>query len=85
MTELTLVQAVNRGLHEAMVRDPDVLILGEDVGVNGGVFRATEGLFKEFGAERVIDTPLSETGIVATANGMALNGLKPDAEIQFHD
>ena len=85
MTEMTLVQAVNRGLAEAMRQDPDVLILGEDVGVNGGVFRATEGLFKEFGAERVIDTPLSETGIVGAAIGMALYGLKPIAEIQFLD
>ncbi len=85
MTELTLVQAVNRGLFEAMRSDPDVLVLGEDVGVNGGVFRATEGLYKEFGADRVIDTPLSETGIVGTAIGMALYGLKPVAEIQFLD
>ncbi len=85
MTELTLVQAVNRGLAEAMRSDPDVLILGEDIGVNGGVFRATEGLFKEFGESRVIDTPLSETGIVGTAIGMALYGLKPIAEIQFLD
>ena len=85
MTELTLVQAVNRGLHEAMQQDPDVLLLGEDIGVNGGVFRATEGLYKEFGAERVIDTPLSETGIVGAAIGMALYGLKPVAEIQFLD
>jgi pyruvate dehydrogenase E1 component beta subunit len=85
MTELTLVQAVNRGLFEAMQQDPDVLVLGEDVGVNGGVFRATEGLQKAFGADRVIDTPLSETGIVGTAIGMALYGLKPIAEIQFLD
>jgi pyruvate dehydrogenase E1 component beta subunit len=85
VTELTLVQAVNRGLFDAMKADPDVLVLGEDVGVNGGVFRATEGLFKEFGAERVLDTPLSETGIVGTAIGMALYGLKPVAEIQFLD
>ena len=85
MAELPLVQAVNRGLQEAMRQDPDVLVLGEDIGVNGGVFRATEGLFKEFGADRVIDTPLSETGIVGTAIGMALYGLKPVAEIQFLD
>jgi len=85
VTELTLVQAVNRALHHAMKSDPDVLILGEDVGVNGGVFRATEGLQKEFGSERVIDTPLSETGIVGAAVGMALYGLKPVAEIQFLD
>jgi pyruvate dehydrogenase E1 component beta subunit len=85
MTELTLVQAVNRGLAEAMRADPDVLTLGEDIGLNGGVFRATEGLQKEFGEERVIDTPLSETGIIGTAIGMALYGLKPVAEIQFLD
>ncbi|MFY9717270.1 MAG: alpha-ketoacid dehydrogenase subunit beta [Thermoplasmata archaeon] len=85
MTELTLVQAVNRGLFEAMRSDPDVLVLGEDVGINGGVFRATEGLFKEFGGDRVVDTPLSETGIVGAAIGMALYGLKPVAEIQFLD
>jgi 2-oxoisovalerate dehydrogenase E1 component beta subunit len=82
---MTLVQAVNRGLAEAMRQDPDVLILGEDVGINGGVFRATEGLFKEFGGDRVVDTPLSETGIVGAAIGMALYGLKPIAEIQFLD
>jgi len=85
VTELTLVQGINRALLEAMRSDPDVLVLGEDVGVNGGVFRATEGLFKEFGADRVIDTPLSETGIIGTAIGMALYGLKPVAEIQFTD
>ncbi|MCI4329943.1 MAG: alpha-ketoacid dehydrogenase subunit beta [Thermoplasmata archaeon] len=85
MTELTIVQAINRGLSEAMRADPDVLVLGEDVGVNGGVFRATEGLHKEFGADRVIDTPLSETGIIGAAIGMALYGLKPIAEIQFVD
>jgi len=85
VSELTLVQAVNRGLHEAMRADPEVVVLGEDVGVNGGVFRATEGLLKEFGAERVLDTPLSETGIVGSAIGMALYGLKPIAEIQFLD
>jgi pyruvate dehydrogenase E1 component subunit beta len=85
MTELTLVQAVNRGLQQAMRDDPDVLVLGEDVGVNGGVFRATEGLLKEFGDDRVLDTPLSETGIIGTAVGMALYGLKPVAEIQFLD
>jgi pyruvate dehydrogenase E1 component beta subunit len=85
VTELTLVQAVNRGLADAMRADPDVVLLGEDIGVNGGVFRATEGLQKEFGADRVIDTPLSETGIIGTAVGMALYGMKPVAEIQFID
>jgi pyruvate dehydrogenase E1 component beta subunit len=85
VTELTLVQAVNRGLQQAMRDDPDVVVLGEDVGVNGGVFRATEGLLKEFGDGRVLDTPLSETGIIGTAVGMALYGLKPVPEIQFLD
>ncbi len=85
MTERTLVQAVNRGLFEAMQADPDVVLLGEDIGVNGGVFRATEGLAQQFGTDRVVDTPLSETGIVGTAIGMALYGLKPVAEIQFLD
>ena len=85
MTEATLVQAVNRALAEAMRADPDVILLGEDIGVNGGVFRATEGLIKEFGPDRVVDTPLSETGIVGAAIGMALYGLKPVAEIQFLD
>lgn len=65
--------------------DPDVIVLGEDVGKVGGVFRATEGLYEEFGPERVVDTPLAESGIVGTAIGMALYGLKPVAEIQFMD
>jgi pyruvate dehydrogenase E1 component beta subunit len=82
---MNIVQAINRTLHDAMRRDSDVLVLGEDVGVNGGVFRATDGLYKEFGADRVIDTPLSETGIIGAAIGMALYGLKPVAEIQFLD
>jgi pyruvate dehydrogenase E1 component beta subunit len=85
VTELTIVQAINRALRTAMSLDPEVLLIGEDIGVNGGVFRATEGLLKDFGAERVIDTPLSETGIIGTAVGMALYGLKPVAEIQFLD
>jgi pyruvate dehydrogenase E1 component beta subunit len=85
VTELNIVQSINRTLRDAMRADPDVLLLGEDIGVNGGVFRATDGLIKEFGAERVIDTPLSETGIIGTAIGMALYGLKPVAEIQFLD
>jgi pyruvate dehydrogenase E1 component beta subunit len=80
---LTLVQAVRDGLHTEMQRDEDVVVLGEDVGKNGGVFRATEGLYDEFGDERVIDTPLAESGIVGTAIGMAAYGLKPVPEIQF--
>jgi pyruvate dehydrogenase E1 component beta subunit len=80
---LTLVQAVRDGLHTEMQRDEDVIVLGEDVGKNGGVFRATEGLYDEFGGDRVIDTPLAESGIVGTAVGMAAYGLKPVPEIQF--
>lgn len=80
---LTLVQAVRDGLATEMRADDDVLVMGEDVGKNGGVFRATEGLYDEFGEDRVIDTPLAESGIVGTAIGMAAYGLKPVPEIQF--
>ena len=80
---LTLVQAVRDGLETEMERDEDVLVMGEDVGKNGGVFRATEGLYDEFGDHRVIDTPLAESGIVGTAIGMAAYGLRPVPEIQF--
>ena len=80
---LTLVQAVRDGLYTEMKQDDDVLVMGEDVGKNGGVFRATEGLYEEFGEDRVIDTPLAESGIVGTAVGMAAYGLKPVPEIQF--
>ncbi len=85
MTEMTIIQAINRALEFAMKDDPDVICLGEDIGVNGGVFRATEWLQKQFGEERVMDTPLNESGIIGTAVGMALYGLKPVAEIQFLD
>ncbi|MCS6935939.1 MAG: alpha-ketoacid dehydrogenase subunit beta [Candidatus Bipolaricaulota bacterium] len=85
MALLTLVQAVNDALRTEMRRNPDLVILGEDVGKVGGVFRATDGLYQEFGPERVIDTPLAENGIVGTAIGMALYGLRPVAEIQFMD
>ena len=78
-----IIEAVNLALKEEMKRDDRVIVLGEDVGVNGGVFRATVGLLEEFGDNRVIDTPLSENGIVAGALGMAVNGLRPVAEIQF--
>jgi pyruvate dehydrogenase E1 component beta subunit len=81
--DLTLVQAVRDGLRDEMARDDDVIVMGEDVGKNGGVFRATEGLYDEFGGERVIDTPLAESGIVGTAIGMAAYGLRPVPEIQF--
>ncbi|WP_304612840.1 alpha-ketoacid dehydrogenase subunit beta [Salinilacihabitans rarus] len=80
---LTLVQAVRDGLATEMARDDDVVVMGEDVGKNGGVFRATEGLYEEFGEDRVIDTPLAESGIVGTAIGMAAYGLRPVPEIQF--
>ena len=80
---LTLVQAVRDGLYCEMDRDEDVVVMGEDVGENGGVFRATQGLIEEFGDERVVDTPLAESGIVGTAVGMAAYGLRPVAEMQF--
>jgi pyruvate dehydrogenase E1 component beta subunit len=80
---LTLVQAVRDGMKGEMQRDDDVVVMGEDVGENGGVFRATEGLIDEFGSERVIDTPLAESGIIGTAVGMAAYGMKPVPEIQF--
>jgi len=78
-----IIESVNLALKEEMKRDKSVIVLGEDVGVNGGVFRATVGLLEEFGEDRVIDTPLSENGIIAGAIGMAVNGLRPVAEIQF--
>ena len=83
MPEVTLVEAVNLALGRAMEDDPDVVVLGEDVGVNGGVFRATVGLQKRFGAERVLDTPLAELLISGLCVGMAAQGLKPVGEIQF--
>ncbi len=85
MGVLNIVQAVNRALLEEMERDDRVVVLGEDVGVNGGVFRATEGLYQKFGENRVMDTPLAESGIIGVAIGMALYGLRPVAEIQFLD
>ncbi|WP_435123730.1 alpha-ketoacid dehydrogenase subunit beta [Halobaculum sp. D14] len=80
---LTLVQSVRDALATEMERDDDVVVMGEDVGKNGGVFRATEGLYDEFGEHRVIDTPLAESGIIGTAIGMAAMGMKPVPEIQF--
>lgn len=85
MTVLNVVQAVNQALRDEMKRNEKVVILGEDVGVNGGVFRATEGLLREFGPNRVLDTPLTETGIIGVSIGMALYGLRPVPEIQFMD
>jgi len=86
MTEprkLTMVQAINLALMQEMERDDDVLVLGEDIGVDGGVFRVTDGLLAKFGEQRVIDTPLAEGAIVGMAIGMAIYGLKPVPEIQF--
>ena len=83
MNQLTLVQAINQGLRQAMEADDRVVVFGEDVGLNGGVFRVTEGLQKQFGGERVMDTPLAELGIVGAAVGMAAYGLRPVCEIQF--
>ncbi len=80
---LTLVQAVRDGLHTELARDDDVVVLGQDVGKNGGVFRATEGLHDEFGGDRVVDTPLAESGIIGCAVGMAAMGMRPVPEIQF--
>ena len=85
MSQITLVQAVNDALKEEMRSDNDVVVLGEDVGVNGGVFRCTADLVEEFGEERVIDTSLSESGIIGAAIGMAVYGLRPVPEIQFSD
>ncbi len=83
MATLNLVQAINLALQQEMAKDDRVIILGEDVGPNGGVFRVTEGLHAQFGDARVIDTPLAESGIIGTAIGMAMNGLRPVPEIQF--
>jgi len=83
MARLTMVQAINLALRQEMAQDPDVVVLGEDVGVDGGVFRVTDGLLTQFGPERVIDTPLAEAGLVGASIGMALYGLKPVCEIQF--
>lgn len=83
MAKLNMVEAINLALREEMERDRRVVVLGEDVGKEGGVFRVTDGLQQRFGADRVIDTPLAESGIIGSALGMAVNGLRPVAEIQF--
>lgn len=81
--KLTVVQAITDALRTMMTEKEEILLMGEDIGKNGGVFRATDGLIEEFGEQRVIDTPLSEAGIVGTAIGMAVNGLLPVVEMQF--
>ncbi|MBU0635717.1 alpha-ketoacid dehydrogenase subunit beta [Candidatus Micrarchaeota archaeon] len=83
MTQMNMIQALNSALFHALEKDSSVLLLGEDVGLNGGVFRVTEGLQKKFGEKKVIDTPLSESGIVGSSIGLAIAGFKPVAEIQF--
>lgn len=83
MSTLTLSKGLNEGLRKAMEEDPKVLVMGEDVGKLGGVFRVTDGLQKDFGEDRVVDTPLAESGIVGTAIGLALRGYRPVCEIQF--
>ena len=83
MSTMTMAKAINAGLRRALAADPKVLLAGEDIGKLGGVFRVTEHLQSEFGADRVIDSPLAESGIVGTALGMALRGYRPVVEIQF--
>jgi pyruvate dehydrogenase E1 component beta subunit len=83
MARLNMVEAIDQALQQEMQRDPKVVVLGEDVGRDGGVFRVTDGLVQRFGEERVIDTPLAESGIVGMAIGMAVAGYRPVAEIQF--
>ena len=82
---MNMIQALNSAMDIAMQRDPSVVVLGQDVGYFGGVFRCTEGLQKKYGEQRVIDTPIAEGGIIAAAIGMAVGGLRPVAEIQFAD
>jgi 2-oxoisovalerate dehydrogenase E1 component beta subunit len=83
MTQMTIAKALNQGLRTAMENDPKVLVMGEDVGKLGGVFRVTDGLQKDFGEDRVMDTPLAESGIIGTAIGLAMRGYRPVCEIQF--
>ncbi|MCY0877671.1 MAG: alpha-ketoacid dehydrogenase subunit beta [Firmicutes bacterium] len=83
MASLTMIQAINQALDLALATDERVMVLGEDVGPNGGVFRATEGLYEKYGGQRVVDTPLAESAIVGSAVGLALGGMRPVAEIQF--
>lgn len=81
--KMTMIQAITEAMDQKMAEDSRVMLLGEDVGVNGGVFRATENLLQKYGANRVVDTPLSEAGIIGAAIGLAMNGLLPVVEIQF--
>ena len=83
MPKLDLVGAINLALAQEMAADERVMLLGEDIGLNGGVFRVTDGLQKRFGPDRVVDTPLSESGIIGTSIGLAMAGMRPVPEIQF--
>src|SRR5690554_6717427 len=85
MAELSYIEAINSAMREEMERDHSVFIIGEDVGAKGGVFRATDGLYQQFGEQRVIDSPLSESAIVGVSVGAAMYGMRPIAEIQFAD
>ena len=82
---LNMIQALNEAMDICMARDPDIVVMGEDVGYFGGVFKATEGLQKKYGKTRVFDTPITECGIMGVAVGMAAYGLRPVPEIQFAD
>ncbi|HKK23370.1 MAG TPA: alpha-ketoacid dehydrogenase subunit beta, partial [Pseudohaliea sp.] len=83
MSERTMIEALNLAMHQEMAKDERVLVMGEDVGVDGGIFRCTEGLLDRFGEARVIDSPLAESAIVGVGIGMAIDGLRPICEIQF--
>ena len=85
MAQMNMIQALNSAMDIMLGRDPSVVVLGEDIGFFGGVFRVTDGLQRKYGESRVMDTPISEGGIIAAAIGMAVNGLRPVAEIQFAD
>src|SRR6187397_2616294 len=83
MTKMTFARAINSGLRKSLENDPKVVLMGEDIGALGGVFRVTDGLQKDFGKHRVVDTPLAESGIMGTAVGLAYRGYRPVVEIQF--
>ncbi len=85
MAQMNMIQALNSAMDIKLGQDPSVVVLGEDVGYFGGVFRVTDGLQRKYGESRVMDTPISEGGIIAASIGMAVNGLRPVAEIQFAD
>lgn len=83
MKKMTILEAINDAIRIKMEEDPKILCLGEDIGINRGVFRVTDGLYEQFGENRIVDTPIAEAAIIGAAVGMAARGLKPIAEIQF--